>query len=199
MPIEAVHPPADPPFSEWVIGRSHQDALSVLMDSQGLKEAGYAEGETVVIEYRWAENQIDRLPALAAELVRRKVAVLVANGPAAFPAKAATTTIPIVFTIAQDPVKLGLVASLARPGGNVTGVSRQTPELVGKQLQLLKETLPRTTRVGVLLNPTDRLHSVIVGAVTETAESLGVKLNILGPNAPAEFEGAFSTLRRAAD
>jgi putative tryptophan/tyrosine transport system substrate-binding protein len=110
---------------------------------QGLKDAGFVEGENVAIEYRWAENQIDRLPALAAELVRRKVAAIVAGGGAEFAAQAATAMIPIVFFVAQDPVRLGLVASLARPGGNLTGINLFAAELVAKRLELLASWCPQ--------------------------------------------------------
>jgi putative tryptophan/tyrosine transport system substrate-binding protein len=122
---------------------------------QGLKDASFVEGENVAIEYRWAENQIDRLPTLAAELVRRGVKVIVSTGgiPAAFVAKAATTTIPVVFLVSDDPVKLGLVTSLARPGGNLTGINFFSGELTAKRLEILRDLVPAATRVAVLVNP----------------------------------------------
>ena len=120
---------------------------------RGLKEAGYVEGENVAIEYRSAENQIDRLPALAAELIRRGPAMIATFSSGAFVAKAATATIPIVFVIAEDPVRLGLVTSLARPGGNLTGVNFVSAELVAKRLELLRELVPGAARVAVLVNP----------------------------------------------
>jgi putative tryptophan/tyrosine transport system substrate-binding protein len=165
---------------------------------RGLKETGYVEGENVAIEYRWAENQIDRLPALAAELVRRRVAVLVANGgfPASFAAKAATTTIPIVFIAAEDPVRRGLVASLARPGGNLTGVNFLSAELVPKRLQLLRELVPAAAKVAVLVNPTGSTPEVTVKDAEAAARAIGLQIRVLEASTSREIDVAFATLVR---
>ena len=143
-----------------VIGFLHPSSPEPFADRprafrQGLKEAGFVESENVAIEYRWADNQNDRLPALAAELVRREVAVIAAVGgnTSVFAAKAATTTVPIVFDVGEDPVKLGLVASLARPGGNLTGINFFTAELAAKRLELLRELVPGAIRIAVLVDP----------------------------------------------
>jgi putative tryptophan/tyrosine transport system substrate-binding protein len=165
---------------------------------RGLNETGYVEGENVAIEYRWAENQIDRLPALAAELVRRRVAVLVANGgfPASFAAKAATTTIPIVFIAAEDPVRRGLVASLARPGGNLTGVNFLSAELVPKRLQLLRELVPAAAKVAVLVNPTGSTPEVTVKDAEAAARAIGLQIRVLEASTSREIDVAFATLVR---
>src|SRR5262249_24276038 len=126
----------------------------------GLKETGFVEGENVAILYRWAENQFDRLPELAADLVRRRVAVVVVNTPRALPAKAATANIPIVFLVAEDPVRIGLVASLARPGGNLTGVNLISGELTAKRLELLRELVPSVARVAVIVSPVSLIAEI---------------------------------------
>jgi ABC-type uncharacterized transport system substrate-binding protein len=165
---------------------------------QGLKETGHAEGENVAIEYRWAENQADRLPALAAELVRRQVAVLVANGgfPASFAARAATTTIPIVFIAAEDPVRRGLVTSLARPGGNLTGVNFLSAELVSKRLELLRELVPAAAKVAVLVNPNGSTPEVTVRDAEVAARAIGLKIQVLEASSSREIDVAFATLVR---
>jgi putative tryptophan/tyrosine transport system substrate-binding protein len=159
---------------------------------EGLRQLGYAEGQNIVIERRFSEARYERLPALAAELVRLKVDVIVAAAYTAEAAKGATPTIPIVMTNHGDPVGRLLVASLARPGGNVTGLSGQSPDLVGKQLQLLKEAVPRLSRVAVLSNPTHPSHLLFLREAEVAARSLKVGLQISEARAPTEFAGAFS-------
>ena len=163
---------------------------------QGLKDTGYVEGENVAIEYRWAENQSDRLPALADELVRRKVAVIVAVAGAAFAAKAATTTIPIVFITGEDPVKLGLVASLARPGGNLTGINQFNEELAGKRLELLRELVPGVTRVAVLLDPTVTTTETTLRDVEAAARAIGLQIQVFIASTSREINAAFATFVR---
>jgi putative tryptophan/tyrosine transport system substrate-binding protein len=161
---------------------------------QGLKDTGYVEGENVAIEYRWADNQTDRLPALAAELVRRRVAVIVGNTPSAFAAKAATTTIPIVFLAAEDPVRLGLVASLARPGGNLTGINIFNSELTAKRLELLRQLVPAITRVAVLVNPADATNTEsTLRDVATAARSMGLQIQVLNASSSREIDAAFAT------
>jgi putative ABC transport system substrate-binding protein len=160
---------------------------------QGLKEAGFVEGQNVVIEYRWAEGQNERLPALVADLIRRKVAVIVGAGVAMLAANAATTTVPIVFASGGDPVQDGLVASLNRPGGNVTGVVFTSSELGAKRLELLRQLVPKATTIAVLVNPllpnTQRERSEVQAA----AQAIGQQLLILDVSSDPEIETAFAT------
>ena len=162
---------------------------------QGLKETGYVEGQNVAIEYRYAENQLDRLPALAADLVRRRVAVIVAFGstPAALAAKAATTTIPIVFNVGPDPVALGLVDSLSRPGGNVTGNATLNVELWPKRLQVLRQGIPNATRFGVLADPAFPSIQSMIADLHGAARTLGLELIIENARTDSDFEPAFAT------
>jgi putative ABC transport system substrate-binding protein len=167
--------------------------------SEGLKDTGYVDGENVAIEYRWAEGQFDRLPALAGELVRRKVAVIVATGgPAsALAAKAATTTIPVVFNVGEDPVRLGLVASLARPGGNVTGINFFIYELAAKRLALQRELVPAATRVAVLVNPANAAHTeTLLRDVEAAARVIGLQIQIVNASTNREIDAAFAGLAR---
>jgi len=166
---------------------------------QGLKDTTYVEGENVAIEYRWAENQMDRLPALAAELVHRRVTAIVASGGfvVAFAAKAATTTIPIVFGVPEDPVRLGLVASLARPGGNLTGVNFLNVELVAKGLEILRGLVPAATRMAVLINPASPTNTETTLSAAETAtRAMGLKIQVLKASTNLEINAAFATLMR---
>jgi putative ABC transport system substrate-binding protein len=164
---------------------------------RGLKEGGYVEGQNVAIEYRWAEGKNDRLPALAADLVRRGVNVLVAGGgtPTAMAAKAATTTVPVVFAVAVDPVKAGLVASLTRPGGNLTGITNLGVEVGPKRLALLREMLPKATTIATLVNPANpALVEQYLQSVQPVARSLGVQLHVLNASTDRELETAFASL-----
>jgi putative ABC transport system substrate-binding protein len=161
---------------------------------QGLREIGYVEGENITVEYRWANNQLDRLPVLAAELVHQQVAVMAAFGTAALAAKAATATIPIVFGVGEDPVRLGLVAGLARPGGNVTGISFLNTELVAKRLELLHELVPAATSVAVLINPTFAVNAeTILRDVETAARTRGLRTQVLNASTSREINAAFAS------
>jgi putative ABC transport system substrate-binding protein len=177
------------------------DAIADLLRAfrQGLKETGYVEGENVAIEYRWAENQIDRLRALAADLARRQVAVIATSGgPAsALAAKSAAATIPIVFAINDDPVQLGLVASLARPGGNLTGINFLVGELTAKRLELLRELVPGATRVAVLVNPANEAtRKSTLRDIESSARALGLQVKTLNASTSGEINAAFATFAR---
>src|SRR5258708_7662401 len=165
---------------------------------QGLKDTGHVEGENVTIAYLWADNRIDRLPELAADLVRRKVAVIVATGrPSAFAAKAATATIPIVIGVAEDPVRLGLVASLARPGGNMTGVNFLTGELEAKRLGLLHQLVPAAARVAVLVSPASTTTTeTTLRDVQAAAGAMGLQVQVLSADTSREIDAAFATFVR---
>jgi putative tryptophan/tyrosine transport system substrate-binding protein len=165
---------------------------------RGLRETGYVEGENLAISYKWAEGQFDRLPALAAELVRRQVAVIAAGATAAtFAAKAATATIPILFITPEDPVELGLVASLARPAGNITGVNLLSAEVVSKRLALLRELVPGVTRVAVLVNPADaKTSESTLRDVDTTARSMGLQIDIARARTTGEIDAAFAAFAR---
>ena len=177
-------------------GSPESDAHRVAAVRQGLKEAGYVEGRNVTFEYRWAEDQYERLPALSAELVRREVAVIVTMGgnTAAAAAKSATATIPIVFTTGTDPVSSGLVASFNRPGGNVTGVSFLINALVAKQFEVLHETVPKTAVIGLLVNPTNANAERDTKDVSAAANLVGQKLAVVPAHSDSELETAFINL-----
>jgi putative ABC transport system substrate-binding protein len=165
---------------------------------QGLKESGFVESETVAIEYRWADNQTDRLPALATELVRRRVAVIATfSPPVALAAKAATTTIPIVFNLGDDPVRLGLVASLARPGGNLTGINFFVGELAAKRLEVLRELVPGATRVALLLDPSaGQITETTLRDVEAAARPKGLQIQVLNVQTSRDINAAFATFAR---
>ena len=166
---------------------------------QGLKDAGFVEGENVTIVYRWAENQIDRLPELAAELVRRQVAVIATpQGTAsALASKAATPTIPVVFNVSEDPVRLGLVTSLARPGDNMTGVNFFSGELVAKRLEILRELVPTATRVAMLVNPAAAANTeTTVRDALAAARAIGLQVRVLNASTSREINAAFATFVR---
>jgi putative ABC transport system substrate-binding protein len=161
---------------------------------QGLKEAGYVEGQNIAVEYRWAENQSDRIPALAADLVRRQCAVIIAGGNApTFAVKAATSSVPIVFVTGEDPVNTGLVASINRPTGNATGVTFYGGALVAKQMEVLREVVPKATEIGMLVNPTSPAAGEQNRNAQVAASVLGLKIHILNASNERDIEAAFAT------
>jgi putative tryptophan/tyrosine transport system substrate-binding protein len=188
--------PAIPVIGYLSIGSPRFDAVRLAAFRQGLEETGYVEGRNLSGEYRWAEGKNDQLPELAADLVRCQVAVIAAiGGPApALAAKAATTTIPIVFIIPGDPVRQGLVASLNRPGGNLTGVSNLAGVVVTKQLEVLHETVPKAALIGLLVNPTNPTVEFYTRDVQAAAQALGQKLLVVNAGAESDFGSAFTTL-----
>jgi putative ABC transport system substrate-binding protein len=165
---------------------------------EGLKDTGYVEGENVAILYRLAENRDDRLPELAADLVRRRVAVIATAGsPSTFAAQAATKTIPVVFLVGDDPVRLGLVTSLSRPGGNMTGINVLTAEVAAKRLELLRELLPKLVRIAVLVNPADAtVTETQLKDVNAAAGAMGLQIQVFNANTSAEIDAAFETMGR---
>jgi putative tryptophan/tyrosine transport system substrate-binding protein len=164
---------------------------------QGLRDTGYVEGQNVAIEYRWAEGRYDRLPGLAADLVGRKVDVIATIGgmPSVLAARTATSTIPIVFNVGSDPVELGLVASLARPGGNLTGVTGMASELMAKRLELLLELVPQARLIALLVNPNNANTEGVIRDVREAADTKGVQLDILKAGSEGEIDAAFTSVQ----
>src|SRR5262245_2789530 len=194
LAVRAQHP-ATPVIGFLHGGSAEAYAPIVVAIRQGLKEAGYVEGHNVVIEFRWAEGHYDQLSAMAADLVRRQVGVIVTGGTtAALAAKAATSTIPIVILVGIDPVQLGLVGSLNRPGGNVTGLVILTVELAGKKLELLHAVLPTAAVIAILVNPTTPPSVAEMRAVQDAARSLGLQLHVLNASTESEIDTAFGTL-----
>jgi ABC-type uncharacterized transport system substrate-binding protein len=186
------------PVIGFLHARSPDDSMpQVAAFRRALAEAGYVEGQNATIEYRWAAGRYETMPAMAAELVRLPALVLVAGAePAALAAKAATSTIPIVFSVGHDPVKLGLVASYNRPGGNATGVSMFTAALDAKRLGLLHELVPRAATLGVLVNPSYPLAESQVRDVQEAARSIGMQIHLLRASTDQEIDAAFETVRQ---
>jgi putative tryptophan/tyrosine transport system substrate-binding protein len=187
------------PIVGFVSGRSTEtSAHPVAAFRKGLNETGYVEGQNVMVEYHWLEDQYNRAPAIMADFVRRRVAVIASpNTLGALAAKAATTTIPIVFGVVEDPVKLGLVTSLARPGGNATGINYFFAEVVAKRLGLLHDLVPKAVRIAVLLNPANApIAEATLREIPEAARGLGLQISVLNATTPREIEAAFATLVR---
>jgi putative tryptophan/tyrosine transport system substrate-binding protein len=188
------------PVIGWLDPRSLNASTELLRRfRQGLKDIGYVDGENVRMEYRWGEHQIDRLPELAADLVRRSVTVIAASGAAnpALAAKSATSTIPIVFIVGEDPVRLGLVASLNRPGGNLTGINLFSVELSAKRLELLRTFVPGATRLAVLVNPANATNAeVTVRDVRAAADSMRLRLDVFNASTMQEIDAVFAAFER---
>jgi len=188
------------PVIGFVSGRSNESSARFgAVFRKAINEAGFVEGQNVMVEYHWLDGQYDRLPALMAELVRNRVAVIVTPGfgAGALAAKAATTTIPIVFGVAEDPVKLGLVASLARPGGNATGINLLSAEIGAKRLGLLHDLVPKAVRIAVLVNPgSSSTAEATLRDIPEAARALGLQIQVLQAGTSREIEAAFATLVR---
>jgi len=188
------------PVIGFLDSRSPGEAASVVPAfRKGLNEVGYVDGQNVKIEYRWAEGQYDRLPALVADLIRHQVAVIFAGGPAAPVAKAATATIPIVFVNGLNPVKFGLVASLNRPGGNATGIYLFTNTLERKRLELLHELVPKATAIAVLVNPTNPNAETVSHDLQAAARTLGLQIDIVNASAERDIDAAFATILQRAE
>jgi len=187
------------PVIGFLSSRSPGESTSVVAAfRRGLREGGFIEGQNIEIAFRWAEGRYDRLSSLAAELVERHVDVVVAAGgtPAALAAKAATATIPVVITAANDPIQLGLVASLNRPGGNVTGMAMLTTVLAAKSIEILHEVLPRTQTIAYLLNPLNPTAEAEAKEASAAASALGIQLRVLDASSERDFDGAFATLTK---
>ena len=198
-PVAASAQQPTPIVSFVSLGSPAASAPRVAAFQKGLSETGHVESQNVTVEYYWLDGRFDRLPSLMADLVRRRVAVIATPGQtaAAQAAKAATTTIPIVFGVGEDPVKLGLVSSLARPGGNVTGINYFVQEVLAKRLGLLHELVPNAVRITVLVNPANApVAEVILRDVPEAARGLGLQIRVLNASTSGEIEAAFATLER---
>jgi len=189
--------PVPPVVGFFRSGEAKRSAALQAAFVRGLKEGGFVEGQNVVVEYRWSEDRLDRLPALARELVDRPVAVIVANQQAAQAAKAATSTVPIVFLSGSDPVSTGLVASMNRPGGNVTGIVFTVGDLTSKRFGLLRDLLPNASVIGVLVDPNSPAAAEILKGAEEAGRALGVRIEIAQPSHVSELDTAFTALVRA--
>lgn len=198
-PLAARAQPSAIPVIGYLDSRSPEAVENRLRGfRQGLKDAGYTEGENVTILYRWADDRLERLPSLAAELVSRSVAAIITAGaPSALAAKAATTTIPIIFLVGNDPVQLGLATSLSRPGGNLTGIDIFTSQLVAKRLEVLRDLLPHATRIGVVVNPADAgATDAQLKEIDAAARAMGLEIKIHNADTRAEIDAAFEAMGR---